>query len=169
MLDGFRIVDEHFRNAEAPANAPLILGLLGVWYGNFMGAQSHAVLPYSHYLSKFTAYLQQLDMESNGKSVDREGAPFSGRPDPPGHQAHPGRPDRFARPVAELSDELKAQHDLLMANLFAQGQALPSARPRTRSAPRACPRSRCRTAPFRGNHPTTTVLATELTPSVLAS
>ncbi|KOX35739.1 glucose-6-phosphate isomerase, partial [Streptomyces sp. NRRL F-4707] len=61
MLDGFRIVDEHFRNAEAPANAPLILGLLGVWYGDFLGAQSHAVLPYSHYLSKFTAYLQQLD------------------------------------------------------------------------------------------------------------
>ncbi|MBD0422569.1 glucose-6-phosphate isomerase, partial [Streptomyces sp. TRM S81-3] len=75
MLDGFRIVDEHFRNAPAEANAPLLLGLLGVWYGNFFGAQSHAVLPYSHYLSKFTAYLQQLDMESNGKSVDRDGHP----------------------------------------------------------------------------------------------
>ncbi|MET8669728.1 glucose-6-phosphate isomerase, partial [Streptomyces tendae] len=75
MLDGFRIVDEHFRNAEAPANAPLLLGLLGVWYGDFLDAQSHAVLPYSHYLSKFTAYLQQLDMESNGKSVDRDGNP----------------------------------------------------------------------------------------------
>ncbi|MEU8746561.1 glucose-6-phosphate isomerase, partial [Streptomyces parvulus] len=60
MLDGFRIVDEHFRNAEAPANAPLLLGLLGIWYGDFLDAQSHAVLPYSHYLSKFTAYLQQL-------------------------------------------------------------------------------------------------------------
>ncbi|MGX1564868.1 glucose-6-phosphate isomerase, partial [Streptomyces sp. NPDC055509] len=75
MLDGFRIVDEHFRNAPAEANAPLLLGLLGIWYGNFLDAQSHAVLPYSHYLSKFTAYLQQLDMESNGKSVDREGRP----------------------------------------------------------------------------------------------
>ncbi|MEV5959124.1 glucose-6-phosphate isomerase, partial [Streptomyces sp. NPDC051987] len=75
MLDGFHLVDEHFRTAPAEANAPVILGLLGVWYGNFHDAQSHAVLPYSHYLSKFTAYLQQLDMESNGKSVDRDGRP----------------------------------------------------------------------------------------------
>ncbi|WP_316746221.1 glucose-6-phosphate isomerase, partial [Streptomyces sp. MK7] len=75
MLDGFRIVDDHFRNAPAESNAPLILGLLGVWYGNFHDAQTHAVLPYSHYLSKFTAYLQQLDMESNGKSVQRDGEP----------------------------------------------------------------------------------------------
>ncbi|MFD1670454.1 glucose-6-phosphate isomerase, partial [Streptomyces calvus] len=67
MLDGFRIVDEHFRTAPAEANVPLLLGLLGIWYNNFFDAQSHAVLPYSHYLSKFTAYLQQLDMESNGK------------------------------------------------------------------------------------------------------
>ncbi|MEU5250100.1 glucose-6-phosphate isomerase, partial [Streptomyces asoensis] len=73
LLDGFHLVDEHFRTAPAEANAPLLLGLLGIWYGNFHDAQSHAVLPYSHYLSKFTAYLQQLDMESNGKSVDREG------------------------------------------------------------------------------------------------
>ncbi|MFE9835927.1 glucose-6-phosphate isomerase, partial [Streptomyces sp. NPDC005551] len=75
MLDGFRLVDEHFRTAPAESNAPLLLGLLGIWYGNFFDAQSHAVLPYSHYLSRFTAYLQQLDMESNGKSVDREGRP----------------------------------------------------------------------------------------------
>ncbi|MFF4752967.1 glucose-6-phosphate isomerase, partial [Streptomyces sp. NPDC001270] len=75
MLAGFRLVDEHFRTAPAEANAPLLLGLLGIWYGNFFDAQSHAVLPYSHYLSRFTAYLQQLDMESNGKSVDRAGNP----------------------------------------------------------------------------------------------
>ncbi|WP_461715669.1 glucose-6-phosphate isomerase, partial [Streptomyces sp. DSM 41036] len=67
MLDGFRIVDDHFRTAPPEANAPLLMGLLGIWYNNFHDAQSHAVLPYSHYLSKFTAYLQQLDMESNGK------------------------------------------------------------------------------------------------------
>ncbi|MER6468192.1 glucose-6-phosphate isomerase, partial [Streptomyces collinus] len=73
MLDGFRLVDDHFRTAPAEANAPLLLGLLGIWYGNFHDAQSHAVLPYSHYLSKFTAYLQQLDMESNGKYVARDG------------------------------------------------------------------------------------------------
>lgn len=77
MLDGFRIVDEHFRTAPAESNVPLLLGLLGIWYGNFHDAQSHAVLPYSHYLSKFTAYLQQLDMESNGKSVGRDGEPVT--------------------------------------------------------------------------------------------
>ncbi|SCE50639.1 glucose-6-phosphate isomerase, partial [Streptomyces sp. di188] len=73
MLDGFRIVDDHFRTAPPEANAPLLMGLLGIWYNNFHDAQSHAVLPYSHYLSKFTAYLQQLDMESNGKYVGRDG------------------------------------------------------------------------------------------------
>ncbi|MEV5456677.1 glucose-6-phosphate isomerase, partial [Streptomyces sp. NPDC052535] len=143
MLDGFRIVDEHFRNAEPRANAPLILGLLGVWYGDFLDAQSHAVLPYSHYLSKFTAYLQQLDMESNGKSVDRDGNPVQwqtgpvvwGTPGTNGQHAYyqlihqgtkliPADFIGFARPVAELSEELKAQHDLLMANFFAQTQAL---------------------------------------------
>ena len=79
MLDGFRIVDEHFRTAPAESNVPLLLGLLGIWYGNFHDAQSHAVLPYSHYFSQFTAYLQQLDMESDGKSTDREGRPLAFR------------------------------------------------------------------------------------------
>ncbi|MFC7891503.1 glucose-6-phosphate isomerase [Streptomyces sp. NPDC057381] len=186
MLDGFRIVDEHFRNAEAPANAPLILGLLGVWYGNFLGAQSHAVLPYSHYLSKFTAYLQQLDMESNGKSVDREGRPVQwqtgpvvwGTPGTNGQHAYyqlihqgtkliPADLIGFARPVAELSDELKAQHDLLMANLFAQGQALAFGKTSDEVRAEGVPEEQVPHRTFRGNHPTTTVLATELTPSVL--
>ena len=70
MLDGFHAMDEHFRTAPPERNAPVLLGLLGIWYRNFHDAQTHAVLPYSHYLSRFTAYLQQLDMESNGKSVD---------------------------------------------------------------------------------------------------
>ncbi|MFJ8189180.1 glucose-6-phosphate isomerase [Streptomyces sp. NPDC096094] len=186
MLDGFRIVDEHFRNTEAPANAPLILGLLGVWYGNFMGAQSHAVLPYSHYLSKFTAYLQQLDMESNGKSVDRDGRPVEwetgpvvwGTPGTNGQHAYyqlihqgtkliPADLIGFARPVAELSDELKAQHDLLMANLFAQGQALAFGKTAEEVRAEGVPEEQVAHRTFRGNHPTTTVLATELTPSVL--
>lgn len=77
MLDGFHLVDEHFRTAPPEQNVPLLLGLLGVWYGAFFDAQAHAVLPYSHYLSKFTAYLQQLDMESNGKSVTRDGSPVT--------------------------------------------------------------------------------------------
>ncbi|MGC9495622.1 glucose-6-phosphate isomerase [Streptomyces sp. WG7] len=186
MLDGFRIVDEHFRNAEAPANAPLILGLLGVWYGNFMGAQSHAVLPYSHYLSKFTAYLQQLDMESNGKSVDRDGRPVEwetgpvvwGTPGTNGQHAYyqlihqgtklvPADLIGFARPVAELSDELKAQHDLLMANLFAQGQALAFGKTSDEVRAEGVPEEQVPHRTFQGNHPTTTILAGELTPSVL--
>ncbi|MET9355085.1 glucose-6-phosphate isomerase [Streptomyces sp. NPDC006617] len=186
MLDGFRIVDEHFRNAEAPANAPLLLGLLGVWYGDFLGAQSHAVLPYSHYLSKFTAYLQQLDMESNGKSVDRDGNPVQwqtgpvvwGTPGTNGQHAYyqlihqgtkliPADFIGFARPVAELSEELKAQHDLLMANFFAQTQALAFGKTPDEVRAEGVPEELVPHKTFRGNHPTTTVLAAELTPSVL--
>ncbi|MER5718248.1 glucose-6-phosphate isomerase [Streptomyces sp. NPDC002132] len=186
MLDGFRIVDDHFRNAEAESNAPLILGLLGVWYGEFLDAQSHAVLPYSHYLSKFTAYLQQLDMESNGKSVDREGRPVQwqtgpvvwGTPGTNGQHAYyqllhqgtkliPADLIGFVRPVAELGDELKAQHDLLMANLFAQGQALAFGRTAEEVRAEGVPEEQVPHRTFAGNHPTTTVLATELTPSVL--
>ncbi|MFD4344208.1 glucose-6-phosphate isomerase [Streptomyces coelicoflavus] len=186
MLDGFRIVDEHFRNAEAPANAPLLLGLLGVWYGDFLGAQSHAVLPYSHYLSKFTAYLQQLDMESNGKSVDRDGNPVEwqtgpvvwGTPGTNGQHAYyqlihqgtkliPADFIGFARPVGELSDELKAQHDLLMANFFAQTQALAFGKTPDEVRAEGVPEELVPHKTFRGNHPTTTVLAAELTPSVL--
>ncbi|AMW14082.1 glucose-6-phosphate isomerase [Streptomyces qaidamensis] len=186
MLDGFRIVDEHFRNAPAEANAPLIMGLLGIWYGNFHDAQSHAVLPYSHYLSKFTAYLQQLDMESNGKSVDREGNPVDwqtgpvvwGTPGTNGQHAYyqlihqgtkliPADFIGFARPVDELSDELKAQHDLLMANLFAQGQALAFGKTAEEVRAEGVPEEQVPHRTFRGNHPTTTILATALTPSVL--
>ncbi|MBZ6091738.1 glucose-6-phosphate isomerase [Streptomyces olivaceus] len=186
MLDGFRIVDEHFQSAEAPANAPLTLGLLGVWYGNFLGAQSHAVLPYSHYLSKFTAYLQQLDMESNGKSVDREGRRVEwetgpvvwGTPGTNGQHAYyqlihqgtkliPADLIGFARPVAELSDGLKAQHDLLMANLFAQGQALAFGKTADEVRAEGVPEEQVPHRTFPGNHPTTTILAGELTPSVL--
>ncbi|WP_345663475.1 glucose-6-phosphate isomerase [Streptomyces venetus] len=186
MLDGFRIVDEHFRNAPAEANAPLIMGLLGIWYGNFHDAQSHAVLPYSHYLSKFTAYLQQLDMESNGKSVDRAGRPVRwqtgpvvwGTPGTNGQHAYyqlihqgtkliPADLIGFARPVAELSDELKAQHDLLMANLFAQGQALAFGKTAEEVRAEGVPEEQVPHRTFKGNHPTTTILATELTPSVL--
>ncbi|MET7656822.1 glucose-6-phosphate isomerase [Streptomyces sp. NPDC005486] len=186
LLDGFRIVDDHFRTAPAESNAPLLLGLLGIWYGNFFDAQSHAVLPYSHYLSKFTAYLQQLDMESNGKSVDREGRPVQwqtgpvvwGTPGTNGQHAYyqlihqgtkliPADLIGFARPVDELSDELKAQHDLLMANLFAQGQALAFGKTAEEVRSEGVPEEQVPHRTFQGNHPTTTVLARELTPSVL--
>ncbi|MGW7493467.1 glucose-6-phosphate isomerase [Streptomyces luteogriseus] len=186
MLDGFRIVDEHFRNAPAEANAPLLLGLLGIWYGNFHDAQSHAVLPYSHYLSKFTAYLQQLDMESNGKSVDRDGKPVEwqtgpvvwGTPGTNGQHAYyqlihqgtkliPADFIGFARPVGELSEQLKAQHDLLMANFFAQTQALAFGKTPEEVRAEGVPEELVPHKTFQGNHPTTTILAPELTPSVL--
>ncbi|MGW5654934.1 glucose-6-phosphate isomerase [Streptomyces humi] len=186
MLDGFHLVDEHFRTAPAEANAPLLLGLLGIWYGDFFDAQSHAVLPYSHYLSKFTAYLQQLDMESNGKSVDREGRPVKwqtgpvvwGTPGTNGQHAYyqlihqgtkliPADFIGFAEPVAELSGELRAQHDLLMANFFAQTQALAFGKTADEVRAEGVPEELVPHKTFKGNRPTTTILARELTPSVL--
>jgi glucose-6-phosphate isomerase len=186
LLDGFRLVDEHFRTAPPERNAPMLLGLLGIWYGSFHDAQSHAVLPYSHYLSKFTAYLQQLDMESNGKSVDRAGAPVNwqtgpvvwGTPGTNGQHAYyqllhqgtkliPADLIGFARPVEELGPELAAQHDLLMANLFAQGQALAFGKTAEEVSAEGVPAEQVPHRTFRGNHPTTTILAKELSPSVL--
>ncbi|MEH6375519.1 glucose-6-phosphate isomerase [Streptomyces sp. KLMMK] len=186
MLAGFHLVDEHFRTAPPEENAPLLLGLLGIWYGNFHDAQSHAVLPYSHYLSKFAAYLQQLDMESNGKSVDREGRPVNwqtgpvvwGTPGTNGQHAYyqlihqgtkliPADLIGFAKPVDDLEPGLVAQHDLLMANLFAQGQALAFGKTPEEVAAEGVPAELVAHKTFRGNRPTTTILAGELTPSVL--
>ncbi|MFF4300798.1 glucose-6-phosphate isomerase [Streptomyces sp. 900105755] len=186
MLDGFHLVDEHFRTAPAESNVPLLLGLLGIWYNNFHDAQSHAVLPYSHYLSKFTAYLQQLDMESNGKYVARDGKEVDwqtgpvvwGTPGTNGQHAYyqlihqgtkliPADFIGFAEPVAELSGELKAQHDLLMANFFAQTQALAFGKTADEVRAEGVPEAQVPHRTFKGNHPTTTILAKELTPSVL--
>ncbi|MEU2581528.1 glucose-6-phosphate isomerase [Streptomyces avermitilis] len=186
MLDGFRIVDEHFKSAPAEDNVPLVLGLLGIWYGNFHDAQSHAVLPYSHYLSKFTAYLQQLDMESNGKSVERDGNPVEwetgpvvwGTPGTNGQHAYyqlihqgtkliPADFIGFAEPVADLLPGLVAQHDLLMANFFAQTQALAFGKTPEEVRAEGVPEKLVPHKTFKGNHPTTTILAKELTPSVL--
>ncbi|WP_392669639.1 glucose-6-phosphate isomerase [Streptomyces sp. LN785] len=186
MLDGFHLVDEHFRTAPAEANAPLLLGLLGVWYGAFFDAQSHAVLPYSHYLSKFTAYLQQLDMESNGKSVDRQGDPVEwqtgpvvwGTPGTNGQHAYyqlihqgtkviPADFIGFAEPVADLLPGLVAQHDLLMANFFAQTQALAFGKTPDEVRAEGVAEELVPHKTFKGNHPTTTILADRLTPSVL--
>ncbi|MFK0230777.1 glucose-6-phosphate isomerase [Streptomyces sp. NPDC090303] len=186
MLDGFHLVDEHFRTAPPEENAPLLLGLLGVWYGAFFDAQSHAVLPYSHYLSKFTAYLQQLDMESNGKSVDRQGNRVDwqtgpvvwGTPGTNGQHAYyqlihqgtkiiPADFIGFARPVEDLLPGLVAQHDLLMANFFAQTQALAFGKTPEEVRAEGVAEELVPHKTFQGNHPTTTILAEALTPSVL--
>ncbi|MFJ8475328.1 glucose-6-phosphate isomerase [Kitasatospora sp. NPDC094011] len=186
MLDGFHLVDEHFRTAPPEQNVPLLLGLLGVWYGAFFDAQAHAVLPYSHYLSKFTAYLQQLDMESNGKSVTRDGTPVDwqtgpvvwGTPGTNGQHAYyqllhqgtkviPADFIGFARPTPDLPAGLVAQHDLLLANFFAQTQALAFGKTPEEVAAEGVPAELVPHKTFQGNHPTTTILAAELTPSVL--
>ncbi|MER7513570.1 glucose-6-phosphate isomerase [Streptomyces lavendulae] len=186
LLDGFHLMDEHFRTAPPEENAPLLMGLLGIWYGNFHDAQSHAVLPYSHYLSRFTAYLQQLDMESNGKSVDRNGDPVDwqtgpvvwGTPGTNGQHAYyqlihqgtkliPADFIGFARPVDDLLPGLVAQHDLLMANFFAQTQALAFGKTPQEVRAEGVAEELVPHKTFRGNHPTTTILAPELTPSVL--
>ncbi|MEV6794743.1 glucose-6-phosphate isomerase [Streptomyces sp. NPDC051320] len=186
MLGGFHLIDEHFRTAPPEQNIPLLLGLLGVWYGAFFDAQAHAVLPYSHYLSKFTAYLQQLDMESNGKSVDREGNPVDwqtgpvvwGTPGTNGQHAYyqllhqgtkvvPADFIGFARPVDDLTSGLEAQHDLLMANFFAQTQALAFGKTPDEVRAEGVAEKLVPHKTFRGNHPTTTILADTLTPSVL--
>ncbi|MGY0023172.1 glucose-6-phosphate isomerase [Streptomyces sp. cg35] len=186
MLDGFHLVDEHFRTAPAESNVPLLMGLLGIWYGNFHDAQSHAVLPYSHYLSKFTAYLQQLDMESNGKYVQRNGEEVGwqtgpvvwGTPGTNGQHAYyqlihqgtkliPADFIGFAEPVADLQPGLVAQHDLLMANFFAQTQALAFGKTPDEVRAEGVPPELVPHKTFKGNHPTTTILAKSLTPSVL--
>ncbi|ARP69674.1 glucose-6-phosphate isomerase [Streptomyces pluripotens] len=186
MLDGFRLIDDHFRTAPAEANAPLLMGLLGIWYDNFHDAQSHAVLPYSHYLSRFTAYLQQLEMESNGKHVARDGRQVEwqtgpvvwGTPGTNGQHAYyqlihqgtkliPADFIGFAEPVAELSGEVRAQHDLLMANFFAQTQALAFGKTADEVRAEGVPDELVPHKTFQGNRPTTTILARALTPSVL--
>ncbi|MFE7187977.1 glucose-6-phosphate isomerase [Streptomyces erythrochromogenes] len=186
LLAGFHLMDQHFRTAPAEENAPFLMGLLGIWYGAFFDAQSHAVLPYSHYLSRFTAYLQQLDMESNGKSVDRDGNPVEwqtgpvvwGTPGTNGQHAYyqlihqgtkviPADFIGFAKPVAELEAAPAAQHDLLMANFFAQTQALAFGKTADEVRAEGASESLVPHKTFHGNHPTTTILAAELTPGVL--
>ncbi|WP_035793719.1 glucose-6-phosphate isomerase [Kitasatospora mediocidica] len=186
MLAGFRLVDEHFRTAPVEENVPMLLGLLGVWYGAFFDAQSHAVLPYSHYLSKFTAYLQQLDMESNGKSVQRDGKPVDwqtgpvvwGTPGTNGQHAYyqllhqgtkviPADLIGFAKPVDDLLPGLVGQHDLLMANFFAQAQAFAFGKTADEVVAEGVPAAQVPHRTFKGNHPTSVILASELTPSVL--
>ncbi|WP_017605592.1 glucose-6-phosphate isomerase [Nocardiopsis alkaliphila] len=186
MLAGFHLMDEHFVTAPVERNLPFLLGLLGVWYGGFFEAQSHAVLPYSHHMSRFPAYLQQLDMESNGKSVQRDGRPVTwqtgpvvwGTPGTNGQHAYfqllhqgtrfvPADLIGFALPAPDLPENLVPQHDLLMANLFAQGQALAFGRTGEEVAAEGVRPELVPHRTFEGNRPTTTILARRLDPSTL--
>jgi glucose-6-phosphate isomerase len=182
LLTGFRAIDEHFRTAPLERNAPVLLGLLWTWYGNFLGAQTHAVLPYSQHLEKLPAYLQQLDMESNGKSVDLDGDPVPvqtgavvwGTPGTNGQHAyfqllHQGTelvPCDFIGFV-EPSHDLGAQQDLLMANLFAQTEALAFGKTREEVVAEGVASWLAPHRTFTGNRPSTTILAPKLTPSTL--
>jgi len=182
MLAGFRAMDQHFRTAPFERNMPVLLGLIGVWYNNFFGAQTHAVLPYSHHLSRFPAYLQQLDMESNGKSVDVEGDPVDAQTGPviwgaPGtngqhafyqliHQGTKLVPCDFIG-FCQADHPVAGHHDLLMANFFAQTEALAFGRRPDEVVAEGVPAAQVPHRTFPGNRPTNTILAPRLTPGVL--
>jgi glucose-6-phosphate isomerase len=182
LLAGFHLMDEHFRSTPFERNLPVLLGLLGVWYSNFFGAETQAVLPYSQYLERFPAYLQQLDMESNGKSVTLEGRPVRvdtgpvvwGQPGTNGQHAfyqliHQGTrliPSDFigiCRPAEVVGDH----HDLLMANFLAQTEALAFGKTTEEVLAEGVAPDLAPHRTFPGNRPTSTILAPELSPSVL--
>ena len=182
MLFGFHAMDEHFRSAPFEENLPAIQGMLNVWYNNFFGAQTHAVLPYSHRLARFPAYLQQLTMESNGKSVRLDGTPvegqtgeiFWGEPGTNGQHAfyqliHQGTkliPADFIA-FAEATHDTGEQQDLLMANCLAQTKALAFGKTAEEIAAEGTPAALVPHKVMPGNRPSSTILAPKVTPSVL--
>ncbi|HEV8648026.1 MAG TPA: glucose-6-phosphate isomerase, partial [Actinomycetes bacterium] len=182
LLDGFHVMDEHFRAAPFDRNMPALLGLIGVWYDDFFGAETQAVLPYSQHLARFPAYLQQLDMESNGKSVGLDGEPVDvqtgpvvwGEPGTNGQHAfyqliHQGTKlvpcdfIGFCQPNHPVGDH----HDLLMANFLAQTEALAFGKTAEEVAAEGVPAALVPHRTFPGNRPTSTILAAKLTPRVL--
>ncbi len=188
FLSGFHLVDEHFRTAPLSENAPALLGLIGLWYSNFFGAQSRAVLPYSNDLSRFAAYLQQLTMESNGKSVRADGTAvttdtgeiFWGEPGTNGQHAFyqllhqgtrlvPADFIGFSQPTDDLptADGTGSMHDLLMSNFFAQTQVLAFGKTAEAIAAEGAPAEVVPHKVMPGNRPTTSILASRLTPSVV--
>jgi glucose-6-phosphate isomerase len=182
MLTGFYAMDRHFATAPLEANMPVIQGMLNVWYNNFFGAQTHAVLPYNQRLARFPAYLQQLTMESNGKSVKRDGSPvtgqtgeiFWGEPGTNGQHAfyqliHQGTkliPADFIGFV-DSTHETGDQQDLLMANCFAQSKVLAFGRTAEQVAADGTPAELVPHKVMPGNRPSSTIVAPKLTPSVL--
>ena len=184
MLGGFRAMDEHFRDAPFERNLPVLMGLLGIWYGDFFGAETLAVLPYDQYLNRFSAYLQQLDMESNGKRVTLDGAPVDyqtgpivwGQPGTNGQHAfyqliHQGTkliPADFLG-FCQTLNPLGDHHDLLMANLFAQTEALAFGKTEAEVRAEGVPEHQVAHRVFPGNRPTSTILADRLTPATLGA
>jgi glucose-6-phosphate isomerase len=182
FLDGFHTVDRHLLEAPLERNVPVLIAALGIWYTNVLGAETKAVLPYSHELRRFPAYLQQLDMESNGKSVRLDGAPVTtatgpivwGEPGTNGQHAfyqllHQGTRlvpvdfIGFARP----HHPLQGQHDLLIANMFAQAEALAFGKTLDEVRAEGIAEHQQPHRVFPGNRPSTTIVAERLTPSVL--
>ncbi len=182
MLAGFHAMDEHFRTAPFERNLPVLLGLIGIWYNNFFGAETVAILPYDQYLVRLSSYLQQLDMESNGKHVDLEGRPVNyqtgpiiwGQPGTNGQHAfyqliHQGTkliPCDFIG-FNQTLNPLKPHHDLLMANFFAQTEALAFGKTAEEVAADGVSSFQVPHRTFEGNHPTNTILLDRLTPETL--
>ena len=186
FLAGFNAMDRHFVETEPEKNVPLLMGLLNVWYSNFLGADTHAVLPYSQYLHRFPAYLQQLTMESNGKSVRRDGSPvtyetgevFWGEPGTNGQHAFyqlihqgtrmvPADFIAFANPTWALGDGNADMHELFLSNFFAQTKALAFGKTSEEVRAEGTPEAIVSARVFTGNRPTTSIMAPALTPSVL--
>ena len=186
FLGGFHAVDEHFRTTDPRKNVPLLMGLLNIWYVNFFDAPAHAVLPYAQYLHRFAAYLQQLTMESNGKSVRWDGSPvtsatgeiFWGEPGTNGQHAfyqliHQGTrliPADFiavANPARPLVDGEADVHGLFLANFFAQTAALAFGKTADEVRAEGTPEEIVPARVFPGNRPTTSIMAPALTPSVV--
>jgi glucose-6-phosphate isomerase len=188
FLSGFHIVDRHFATAPLESNAPALLGLIGLWYSDFFGAETRAVLPYSNDLSRFAAYLQQLTMESNGKSVQADGTPvttptgeiFWGEPGTNGQHAFyqllhqgtrlvPADFIGFSEPTDDLptADGSGSMHDLLMSNFFAQTQVLAFGKTAAEITAEGTPAAVVPHKVMPGNRPSTSILANRLTPSVV--
>ena len=182
LLEGAHEADEHFRTAPLEQNIPAILALLGVWYGNFFGAQTHAILPYDQYLHRFAAYFQQGDMESNGKSVDKEGKPVGydtgpvvwGEPGTNGQHAfyqliHQGTrliPCDFIATV-QTQNPLGEHHRVLLANFFAQTEALMKGKTAAEAKAEGAPDALVPHKTFPGNRPSTSMVMDRLTPRAL--
>jgi glucose-6-phosphate isomerase len=186
LLAGMHAMDEHFRTTQSSRNVPVLMGLLNVWYTNFLGAQTHAVLPYSQLLHRFPAYLQQLTMESNGKGVRWDGTPvttdtgevFWGEPGTNGQHAFyqlihqgtrlvPADFIAFANPAHPLKDGDTDVHELFLANFFAQTRALAFGKTPEEVRAEGTDEAVVPARVFPGNRPTASIMAPELTPSVL--